>query len=52
VTGEVDASGLLPADERAGADVLNGIAFDQSTGHFLVTGKDWPTLFEVRFVEQ
>jgi glutaminyl-peptide cyclotransferase len=52
VTSEIDASGLLPADERAGADVLNGIAFDRSTGHFLITGKDWPTLFEVRFVDQ
>lgn len=27
--------------------VLNGIAFDPNTGHFLVTGKCWPTLFEI-----
>jgi glutamine cyclotransferase len=30
--------------------VLNGIAFMQSTGNFLLTGKLWPTLFEVKFV--
>jgi glutamine cyclotransferase len=50
VTGVVDATGLLNQDERAGAEALNGIASDASTGHFLLTGKYWPTLFEVRFV--
>jgi glutamine cyclotransferase len=30
--------------------VLNGIAYDASTKTFLITGKLWPTLFEVRFV--
>jgi glutamine cyclotransferase len=50
VTGTVDASGLLAAGERNRADVLNGIAFDPSRGTFLITGKWWPALFEVRFV--
>ena len=27
--------------------VLNGIAFDPATGHFYVTGKCWPVLFEI-----
>jgi glutamine cyclotransferase len=45
----IDASGLLSASEAARADVLNGIAFDASTGHFFITGKLWPKLFEVRF---
>ncbi|MGQ0622036.1 MAG: glutaminyl-peptide cyclotransferase [Panacagrimonas sp.] len=27
--------------------VLNGLAFDRVTGHLFVTGKQWPTLFEV-----
>jgi glutaminyl-peptide cyclotransferase len=49
VTGVVDASGLLTRAEAAGADVLNGIAFDPRTGHFFITGKLWPKLFEVRF---
>jgi len=50
VSAEVDASGLLSADERAGADVLNGIAGVPGTDEFLITGKYWPTLLRVRFV--
>jgi len=50
VTAAIDASGLLSADEERGVDVLNGIAYDPSTKTFLITGKYWPTLFEVRFV--
>jgi glutaminyl-peptide cyclotransferase len=50
VTAVIDASGLLKADESAGAEVLNGIAYDADAGTFLLTGKYWPTLFEVRFV--
>jgi glutaminyl-peptide cyclotransferase len=49
VTGIVDASGLLTGAEAARVDVLNGIAFDPGTGHFFITGKLWPRLFEVRF---
>ena len=48
VTAVVDASGLLPADRRRGAGVLNGIAA-LGDGEFLVTGKLWPTTFRVRF---
>jgi glutaminyl-peptide cyclotransferase len=50
VTATVDLSGLLPEEERAGADVLNGIAQIPGTNEFLVTGKLWPTMFRVRFV--
>ncbi|HEX4246996.1 MAG TPA: glutaminyl-peptide cyclotransferase [Pseudonocardia sp.] len=50
VTAAVDATGLLPADQRAGTDVLNGIAALPGTDEFLLTGKFWPTLFRVRFV--
>jgi glutaminyl-peptide cyclotransferase len=50
VTGVVDASGLLaePLDEDGA--MLNGIAFDETSGSWLVTGKLWPSMFEVRFV--
>lgn len=47
VTAVVDASGLLTAEERRGADVLNGIAWMPERGHFLLTGKRWPWMFEV-----
>lgn len=50
VTAVIDAAGLLTPTERAAADVLNGIAYDRASGVFLVTGKLWPRLFEVRFV--
>jgi glutaminyl-peptide cyclotransferase len=50
VTTVVDASGLLSPIERLGADVLNGIAHNPDSGSFLLTGKLWPKLFEVRFV--
>jgi glutaminyl-peptide cyclotransferase len=50
VTAEIDASGLLTADEKRGTDVLNGIAYDPAKKTFLLTGKYWPTMFEVRFV--
>jgi glutamine cyclotransferase len=47
VTAVVDASGLLDPTERAGTDVLNGIAA-VGDGEFLLTGKLWPTIFRVR----
>jgi len=49
VTGWVDARGLLAPSEREGADVLNGIAYLPESGHFALTGKHWPYLFEVEF---
>lgn len=42
---------LLGEEERAGADVLNGIVWRPETGTFLITGKLWPKLFEVRLRE-
>jgi glutamine cyclotransferase len=50
VTGVIDASGLLTAAEQAKADVLNGIAYDQESGRFVITGKLWPKAFEVELV--
>ena len=49
VTAVVDAAGLLKPQERAGADVLNGIAAVPGTDEFLITGKYWPNLYRVRF---
>jgi glutaminyl-peptide cyclotransferase len=53
VTAVVDAAGLLaqhsaPA-ERAGADVLNGIAALPGGTEFLITGKLWPHTYRVQF---
>ena len=38
-----DRTGLDPAD-----DVLNGIAWDPDGRRLFVTGKNWPSLFEIR----
>lgn len=50
VVGWIDLSGLLTAQERSRADVLNGIAYDSVEGRIFVTGKYWPWLFEIRLV--
>lgn len=36
-----------PPGWNAAEHVLNGIAYDPASGHFLVTGKCWPRLFEI-----
>jgi glutamine cyclotransferase len=50
VVGIIDLRGLLPAgvvkDPRD--DVLNGIAWDEKNRRLFVTGKNWPSLFEIR----
>ncbi len=51
VTHQIDAAGLLSRDEARGVDVLNGVAYDPDAGTFYITGKWWPKMFEVRFVE-
>ncbi|WP_158848462.1 glutaminyl-peptide cyclotransferase [Saccharothrix deserti] len=48
VTDTVDLSGVRPADVPK-SDVLNGIAAVPGTDEFLITGKNWPTMFRVRF---
>jgi glutaminyl-peptide cyclotransferase len=50
VLGWIDMTGLLPEADRPGADVLNGIAYDPATKRLFVTGKLWPTMFEVALV--
>ncbi len=54
VLSEIDAAGLLSPEERASLSpdaVLNGIAYNPQSDSFFITGKLWPKLFEVRFVE-
>jgi glutamine cyclotransferase len=51
VTGWIDMSDLrreLPP--RSGAEALNGIAYDKEKDRIFVTGKLWPSLFEVEIV--
>ncbi len=52
VVGWIDLAGLLSAAMQAELQdphnaVLNGIAYDEENGRLFVTGKLWPTLFEI-----
>jgi len=51
VESRIDFDGILARYEKdtySGRDVLNGIAYDATTGHFFITGKKWPALFEIK----
>jgi glutamine cyclotransferase len=47
VLGWIDLSTLYPADQRSSEAVLNGIAYDADNDRLFVTGKNWPTMFEI-----
>ena len=47
----IDLTGLLPANQRVNEDsVLNGIAYDAQHDRIFVTGKQWPSVFEIKTV--
>jgi glutamine cyclotransferase len=49
VIGWLDLSKLYPQSERSDREkVLNGIAYDPQQRRLLVTGKNWPKLFEIQ----
>lgn len=51
VRGWIDLTGLLPAGEHPEAEaVLNGIAYDAAADRLFVTGKLWPSIFEIRVI--
>ena len=51
VTGWIDMNGLLSPVIRSGSvDVLNGIAYDAAGKRLFVTGKLWPSVFQIRVV--
>jgi glutamine cyclotransferase len=53
VVGWIDLTGLLdPSDLEQPADVLNGIAYDEANDRLFVTGKLWPTLYEIELIRE
>jgi glutaminyl-peptide cyclotransferase len=49
----IDLAGLLPSDQKVDAEaVLNGIAYDSQHDRLFVTGKEWPTIFEIKIVRR
>ena len=51
VTNTIDLNGLLNKSKYEQADVLNGIAFDNDSYEFTITGKYWPYYYNVYFEE-
>lgn len=53
VLGVADLSELVP-EGFEGSDelVLNGIAYNEETGRFWVTGKQWPVMYEIELTAQ
>ena len=48
ILGWIDLTGIIDKRELDGPDaVLNGIAYDSTEDRLFVTGKLWPTLFEI-----
>lgn len=48
----IDLTGLLPASQKVDSEsVLNGIAYDSLHDRIFVTGKQWPTIFEIKVVQ-
>jgi glutamine cyclotransferase len=51
VLGWIDCSGLLPTVLKLDPEaVLNGIAYDNRHNRLYVTGKEWPTIFQIRLL--
>ena len=48
----IDLSGL-PSEKNSNPNaVLNGIAYDQINDRLFVTGKDWPSIYQIKLVPQ
>lgn len=53
VTARIHLGQLIPRNlPRSGDAVLNGIAFNSDTNRLIVTGKYWPSMFEIDLVER
>jgi glutaminyl-peptide cyclotransferase len=53
VLGWIDLTGLLSPMYQRGSDaVLNGIAYDPARRRLFVTGKLWPSVFEIQIVRK
>ena len=51
VLGSIDLTGIIAKSERPDPDaVLNGIAYDAAGDRLFVTGKFWPSIFEIKLV--
>lgn len=44
----LDLTGILKTDYKGEIDVLNGIAYHPQNNSFLITGKFWPKLYQIK----
>lgn len=51
VVGKMNLDSIVAEEKNKfpGLDVLNGIAYDSTSGKVYVTGKLWPNIFEIKF---
>ena len=55
IIAEIDLKGLLESsvsNQKNSVDVLNGIAFDKTSGKIYITGKLWPKIFEIELFKK
>ncbi|WP_297793456.1 glutaminyl-peptide cyclotransferase [uncultured Eudoraea sp.] len=53
IVGVINMAGLKnKVRKHENLDVLNGIAYNPSTGNFFVTGKNWDILFEIKIMKK
>jgi len=49
----IDCSSIVPKQFKNELDkVLNGIAYDKENNRYFITGKNWPKLYQVKFVKK
>lgn len=56
VEGKIDLTGIFGADyfkteDEKANNVLNGIAYDKTSKRLFVTGKKWPSIFEIKLIK-
>ncbi len=51
ITSIIEVNGLDSQNKTTYHEILNGIAYDENSNTFLITGKNWPSIYRVKFVE-
>ena len=52
VTAEINLTGLPDENNSNINAVLNGIAYDQQNNRLFITGKDWPSIYQIKLIPQ
>ena len=52
ITSIIEVSGLDSQNKTTYHEILNGIAYDDNSNTFFITGKNWSSIYQVTFVEK